>query len=371
MLRRKGGNRRERMFLFSWRDAGVTALILAAATLLCFLMRNIGDGENYVSMVFLFAVALVSRTTSGYFYGVAASVVGVFGVNYAFTKPYMALCFSLTGYPLTFITMLAVAVLISGMTTQLKRQVRQNYNARLEDMRANLLRAVSHDLRTPLTSISGAASVLSRNLGKIDEKRQRALLNEISGDAEWLIRMVENLLSITRINAERASVKKVPEAAEEIVSEAVRKYRKRFGAPAAEIAMPGELIMAPMDAILIEQVITNLLENAALHATGATWVRVTVKKQGCEAVFEVEDNGGGIEPDKLPVLFDGSASSYNDSAANSRSMGIGLSVCRTIISAHGGTLTAENVPGGGARFRFTLPTEEGEGHAQFGNHTHR
>ena len=122
MLRRKGGNRRERMFLFSWRDAGVTALILAAATLLCFLMRNIGDGENYVSMVFLFAVALVSRTTSGYFYGVAASVVGVFGVNYAFTKPYMALCFSLTGYPLTFITMLPLAGWPGGMSGKTRRK---------------------------------------------------------------------------------------------------------------------------------------------------------------------------------------------------------------------------------------------------------
>ena len=371
MPRRQLGKRRERMLLFSWRDTGVTALILAGAAMLCFLMRFMGDGENYVSMVLLFAVALVSRMTSGYFYGVAAAVAGVFGVNYAFTRPYMAFCFSLTGYPLTFVTMFAVAILISGMTAQLKRQVRQNYSSRLEEMRANLLRAVSHDLRTPLTSISGAASVLSRNLGKIDENRQRALLNEISGDAEWLIRMVENLLSITRINAERASVKKVPEAAEEIVSEAVRKYRKRFDAPSAEIAMPGELIMAPMDAILIEQVITNLLENAALHAAGATWVRVTVSKRGCEAVFEVEDNGAGIEPDKLPGLFEASASSYNDSAANSRNMGIGLSVCRTIISAHGGTLIAENAPGGGARFRFTLPTEEGDTHAQCGNHTHR
>ncbi len=343
---------------FSWRDSGIAVLILAMATLVCALMRVLGDWENYVSMVFLFAVLLVSRFTGGYLYGIAASVASIFIINYAFTYPYMAFNFSLAGYPLTFITMLTVALLVSGMTTQLKRQVRNGYAARLEKMRANLLRAVSHDLRTPLTSISGAASLLSRNLGELDMKRQRTLLAEIEDDAEWLIRMVENLLSITRIDAERAGVKKVPEAVEEVVSEAVRKYRKRFQAPAAEISLPEELIIVPMDAILIEQVLANLLENAALHAKGAKRVRISLSMREGRALFEVADDGAGIPAEKLPVLFEGSASSYRDSAGSASNMGIGLGVCRTIILAHGGKLTARNLREGGACFRFALPMEE-------------
>ena len=230
-------------------------------------------------------------------------------------------------------------------------------------MRANLLRAVSHDLRTPLTSISAAASLLSDETKDIAPERRRAMLAEISDDAQWLIRMVENLLSITRVG-EAADVRKTPEAAEEVVSEAVRKYRARFARPVASISLPEELVMAPMDPILIRQVLSNLLENAAFHAEGAENVRVTLRVEGDEAVFEVSDDGAGIPEAKLKTLFDPSAAQPSDSAAHSRNnMGIGLSVCRTIVMAHGGTLSARNLKGGGACFRFTLPMKEEETHA--------
>ena len=153
-------------------------------------------------------------------------------------------------------------------------------------MRANLLRAVSHDLRTPLTSISTAASLLSSRSEDIPPERRRAMLEEISDDAQWLIRMVENLLSITRVGG-AADVRKTPEAAEEVISEAVRKYRARFDTPAASVSLPEELVMVPMDAILIRQVLSNLLENAAFHAEGAKNVRVTLRAEGDMAVFEV------------------------------------------------------------------------------------
>ena len=321
------------------------------------------EGDSYAPMLFLFAVALVSRLTRGYFYGVAAAVLSVFAINFAFTVPLMSFNFSLAGYPLTFLVLLATALLISAMTTQLKRQEERNYRARLEEMRANLLRAVSHDLRTPLTSISAAASLLSDETKDIAPERRRAMLAEISDDAQWLIRMVENLLSITRVG-EAADVRKTPEAAEEVVSEAVRKYRARFARPVASISLPEELVMAPMDPILIRQVLSNLLENAAFHAEGAENVRVTLRVEGDEAVFEVSDDGAGIPEAKLKTLFDPSAAQPSDSAAHSRNnMGIGLSVCRTIVMAHGGTLSARNLKGGGACFRFTLPMKEEETHA--------
>ena len=334
------------------RNVVLTALILAAATLICLLLRQMDEGDIYVSMIFLLAVAVVARITDGFVYGIAASVIGVLGVNFAFTKPYFKFCLSLSGYPLAFLSMLAVSVTTSAMTTQIKRQEEQHYRAELEEMRANLLRAVSHDLRTPLTSISGVASVLVSQPDMPMENRQR-LLREIADDSEWLIRMVENLLSITRINAQPANLHKNSEAAEEIISEAVRKFRKRFPEMPVEIALPEELLLVPMDPILIEQVLGNLMENAVLHAQTATRIQVRLTQEGDSAVFEVSDDGVGVEPKRLKEIFD--AVSTSD---DGRGMGIGLSVCKAIILAHGGDIEASNRAGGGACFRFRLPMKE-------------
>lgn len=334
------------------RNVLLTALILAAATLICLLLRQMDEGDIYVSMIFLLAVAVVARITDGFVYGIAASVIGVLGVNFAFTKPYFKFCLSLSGYPLAFLSMLAVSVTTSAMTTQIKWQEEQHYRAELEEMRANLLRAVSHDLRTPLTSISGVASVLVSQPDMPVENRQR-LLREIADDSDWLIRMVENLLSITRINAQPANLYKNSEAAEEIISEAVRKFRKRFPEMPVEIALPEELLLVPMDPILIEQVLGNLMENAVLHAQTATRIQVRLTQEGDSAVFEVSDDGVGVEPKRLKEIFD--AVSTSD---DGRGMGIGLSVCKAIILAHGGDIEASNRAGGGACFRFRLPMKE-------------
>ena len=334
------------------RNVLLTALILAAATLICLLLRQMDEGDIYVSMIFLLAVAVVARITDGFVYGIAASVIGVLGVNFAFTKPYFKFCLSLSGYPLAFLSMLAVSVTTSAMTTQIKWQEEQHYHAELEEMRANLLRAVSHDLRTPLTSISGVASVLVSQPDMPVENRQR-LLREIADDSEWLIRMVENLLSITRINAQPANLYKNSEAAEEIISEAVRKFRKRFPEMPVEIALPEDLLLVPMDPILIEQVLGNLMENAVLHAQTATRIQVRLTQEGDSAVFEVSDDGVGVEPKRLKEIFD--AVSTSD---DGRGMGIGLSVCKAIILAHGGDIEASNRAGGGACFRFRLPMKE-------------
>ena len=354
----------EGVLQFSWRDTLLALLVLLGAAGMSALCRHFDpEGDSYAPMVFLFAVALISRLTRGYFYGVAAAVLSVFAINFAFTVPIMSFNFSLAGYPLTFLVLLTTALLMSAMTTQLKRQEERNYRARLEEMRANLLRAVSHDLRTPLTSISAAASLLSEESESIPPERRRAMLGEISDDAQWLIRMVENLLSITRVG-EAADVRKTPEAAEEVISEAVRKYRARFNTPAASVSLPEELVMVPMDAILIRQVLSNLLENAAFHAAGAKHVRVALRVEEDEAVFEVADDGEGIPEARLKTLFDPSAARPGDSSIHSRNnMGIGLSVCRTIVMAHGGALSARNLEGGGACFRFTLPMKEEETHA--------
>ena len=342
------------LFPFSWRDLGVSISFLGLAAILCALLRMIDSSDVFVALIFECAVVLVSRFTDGYLFGLLASFLSVFGVNWIFTYPYMQLNFTISGYPLTFLIMLAVSVVVSALITQIKRQEQQRCRAQVEEMQANLLRAVSHDLRTPLTSISGAASVLIAQ-PEMDAAGREKLLREIVDDSDWLVRMVENLLSITRINAEPANLNKRPEAAEEIIAESVRKFRKRFAEPPVEIRLPDELVMVPMDPILIEQVLTNLLENVARHAR-ATEVRVSLRAVRDQAVFEVADNGVGLPPKQIRSIFDPIPG--RGVSDGSRSMGIGLSVCRAIILAHGGAIEAENLPEGGACFRFCLPLKE-------------
>ena len=349
------------------RDLLVTAAALTGAALLCVMLRQVDQGDIYVSMIFLLAVAVVARFTNGPFYGVIASVIGVVGVNFAFTAPYFEFCLSIPGYVLSFGSMLAVSVSVTALVSQIKSQEKQRYRAQVEEMRANLLRAVSHDLRTPLTSISGAANVLLDH-PEMQRSAQEKLMRDIVDDSQWLVRMVENLLSITRINSTPASLHTSPEAAEEVAAESVRKFRKRFAQMPVEIRMPEELIMAPMDPILIEQVITNLLENVVYHAH-ATKIRLNLKAEGGFAEFEIIDDGVGIPPKKLPILFDVTASQTGVSDG-ARGMGIGLSVCKAIILAHSGTIEAENNPEGGACFRFRLPMKE-EKHEFHDDHSDR
>jgi len=350
----------------SWRDTLITVLILSITTGLCFALWLIDPTDTYVSMIFLLAVVLVASTTNGYLYGLVASVMGVVGVNYAFTKPYFSFSLSLSGYPLTFGCMLIVSLVVSTLTTRLKQQEKERYARQAEEMRANLLRAVSHDLRTPLTSIQGAASLLSGQSDNLPAEQRDALLEQINEDAEWLIRMVENLLSITRISDGATRVHKKIEAAEEIIAEAVRKFRMRFSSLPVEVHLPDDLLLVPMDPILIEQVITNLLENAAYHARGATRVTVNLTADHDKAVFEIADDGKGIDPERLPTLF----SSLPPASDAGRSMGIGLNVCHTIIAAHNGTMTARNRPEGGALLRFALPLKENP-HESENQHTAR
>ena len=229
-----------------------------------------------------------------------------------------------------------------------------------ESMRSNLLRAISHDLRTPLTAISGASSAILENKSTMDEQTHDKLISNIKEDSQWLIRMVENLLSVTRISEASMDLAKTPEAVEEIVSESVSRVRNKFSGSNITVKVPDELLLVPMDATLIEQVIINLLENALKHSAQGSLIELTVKKTGGCAIFEVSDNGEGISPQELPYLFDGYSSGKNKSSDSSRGMGIGLSICRSIIKAHNGRIEAKNKIDGGAVFRFVLPVDRSE-----------
>lgn len=337
----------------------ITLSILSVVTALSFLLRRIDGNDEYVPMLFVTAIFLISRYTNGYIFGIISSVIGVFLVNYIFTYPYFQFNFTISGYPITFISMLGTSIITSAMTTRIKQQERIRLEAERESIRGNLLRAVSHDLRTPLTSIIGTISALLDNEGKLSKEQEQELLRESRDDAQWLVRMVENLLSVTRMNGGEAKINKYPEAVEEIVSESTRKVMKHFPDAEVSVTVPQELLMVPMDAILIEQVIFNLLENAIIHGARNDAIELRVTTDESNAIITVRDHGVGISDDMMGHLFDGYRSGNDsDESDSKRNMGIGLSVCKSIVKVHGGEMTAQNHPDGGAEFTFTLPLND-------------
>ncbi|MBQ8548733.1 MAG: DUF4118 domain-containing protein [Lachnospiraceae bacterium] len=344
----------------SWKDSLITIGFLAAATVACLLMHGEGKTGSHAPLVFVLAILLISRFTNSYFYGMFSSVVAVIEVNYIFTYPYFNLNFTLSGYPLTFLVMFSVSIVVSMLTTQIKQQEKIRTEIEKEQMRANLLRAVSHDIRTPLTSIVGAVSAVAENHDKLSEEKTLSLLGDVKEEAQWLVRVVENLLLVTRIDADSAKVSKEPEPVEEILAEAVAKFKKRFPGAPIKTEMPEDVLFVPMDAMLIEQVLCNLLENAILHGGVVSEIHLNVRKDGESAVFSVADDGVGIAAEVLPRIL--SESIYRENSENidgKRNMGIGLTVCQSIIKAHGGIIKAYNRKEGGAVFEFSLPIKEG------------
>lgn len=273
----------------------ITAAMLAAATAICFILRPLVPTDTHVPLIYVLAVLCVSRLTEGYFYGVLASMVAVVGVNYIFTYPYFQVDFTVTGYP-AYIYCNADSIYFSKCIDDSDQDAGAcAVKAEKERMRANLLRAVSHDIRTPLTSIEGAAAGIIDNKDVLTEEQKEELLLNIKEEAQWMVRMVENLLSITRMNDEGTRLTTHEELAEEIVSSAVVKFSKRFPDIKVEVDIPEEVVIVPMDPILIRQVIVNIMENAVIHGGSTTQVKVTVSANETEAIFSIEDNGKGIE----------------------------------------------------------------------------
>ena len=225
-------------------------------------------------------------------------------------------------------------------------------------MRATLLRAISHDLRTPLTSIIGSTSVVLDNEDTLPPEKKRELLSDVIDESQWLIKMVENLLSITRISGEDAKISKREEIVDEVLSETVRNFKSRYPNAILKVSVPDEILLVPMDALLIEQLLFNLLENAVIHGGNVSLITLSVTDVGGFAKFSVIDDGNGLSEELFPSLFkDTSWFNDGDRSDVKRNMGLGLSVCQSIVQIHGGTIYAENSPSGGAAFHFLLPLE--------------
>ena len=241
----------------------------------------------------------------------------------------------------------------------MKERIRSREEANQERYRGNLLRAISHDLRTPLAGIMGTSEMIMDMTDKSDARY--ALADGIYKDADWLHSLLENILSLTRLQDGRLTLHKEQEPVEEVIGAAVAAMEKR--APEREIAVhiPDEILMVPMEARLIGQVLTNLLDNAVKHTQPGEEISVTVSEDSEQktAVFTVADRGTGIAAQDLPNIFQMFYTTKGKGPDAKRGIGLGLAICESIVTAHGGTINARNQGSGkGAVFTFTLPLEE-------------
>ena len=253
------------------------------------------------------------------------------------------------------------AIAVDGMVNAKERE-RAAVLAKNEQLRANLLRSISHDLRTPLTSISGNAGNLLANGKEIDEATKHQIYADIYDDSLWLINLVENLLAVTRLEEGRMTINLTTELVGDVIAEALKHVHPKSEKQKITVIQPDDLLLAKMDARLIVQVLINLLDNAIKYTPSDSEITVSAKRDGERVCIGVADNGAGIPDEQKSRIFDRFYTGTGKIADCRRSLGLGLSLCKSIVGAHGGEITiSDNVPHG-AVFTFTLPVGEVEIH---------
>jgi len=227
-----------------------------------------------------------------------------------------------------------------------------------EKLQSNLLRSMSHDLRTPLTAISGAGSTLLESETKIGSKTRKELLKGILNETDWLTRLVENLLSLTRVEGGSLSVQREWEVVEEVIASVVGRLRNRSSEHKIRIDLPQEPLLAFMDASLIQQVLTNIIDNAVTYTVKGSQIVVRASNDDKAVFIEVEDNGPGIPKEAKNRVFERFFTVGAHREVDRRGMGLGLAICKSIVEAHNGKISVRDAPGGGSIFRILLPSPE-------------
>ena len=351
--------KKSKSYIKIFNNCAIVTVILAVVFGISIVLQNVLAIQEHVTTFFVFAVFLISILTDGYIYGVVSTFVAVLGINFAFTFPYFAFNFEIPENTISAIVMIVVSLMTSTLTIRIKRWQALKSEADKEKMRANLLRAVSHDLRTPLTTIYGSSSAILENYDTLTKEQKLSLVKGIEQDSEWLIRIVENLLSVTKLSGDKIKLIKTPTMLDELIDSVFVKFQKRYPHQNITLDIPEKIVFIPMDALLMEQVLVNILENAVQHAVGMTELTLRVSLNSQKAVFEIFDNGTGIDEDRLESIFTRQFPKSNGNSDNQkRNAGIGLSVCASIITAHGSEIKAKNRKTGGALFRFALDIEE-------------
>ena len=345
-------------------EYGYSFLVVSCATLFAFLIHPHFELTNLV-MVYLLGTLLVAMRGHR---GPAAlsSTLSVLCFDFFFVPPRFTFSVSDSQYVLTFVVMFTVAMIISHLVIRLRIEAetareeerrsvwlmekakKAEIEAETEHLRSSLLSSVSHDFRTPLAAIVGSATTLLEKEELQKSKSTQELLENIATEGERLSRLVQNLLEATRFESGVVRIQKEKYPLEEVVGSALARLEKVLENREVTVSIPEECPAIPMDGLLIEQVLINLVENAVRHTPSQTRIQVDAKIENDFIVVSVSDNGSGLKEEDLERVFD---KFYHDKASGGA--GLGLAICRAIINAHGGRIWAENK--NGAHFRFTLP----------------
>ena len=345
------------------------ALVVALSTGVAFFAFG-RDQLPDVVMLYLLGIMLVS-SRYGFAPSIFAAFVSVAAFNFIFVPPYFTLAVGDLRHAVTFAVMFLVAIVISGLTQRVRNQAsvqmalameraklaeeseKARRDVETEQLRNSLLSSVSHDLRTPLAVITGAASTLVDGAQSIDEATRLDLMTTILEESERLNRLIRNLLDMTRLESGTVKVKKEWLPLEEIVGAALDRLESGLAGREVKIELAPNLPLVPCDAVLIEQALINLLENAAKYSSGPIEIRAAIMPG--EAMVEVLDRGSGISPGQEARIFDKFHRAVREGSPSG--VGLGLAICRAIVAAHGGRIWAQNRDGGGASFSFALPVK--------------
>lgn len=256
-------------------------------------------------------------------------------------------------------------VLIQAMTFQIgqavervivtEAQKNQQMEIETERFRGNLLRAISHDLRTPLTGILGAATTILVHDEQLNKAQKKSLVEDIAEDANWLIQSVENILSMTRFDEGKVVLHLKNELVDDLILEALNRFKATENEHLIKVTLPDTLVAVEVDSHLIEQVLVNLVDNAIKYTPKGSKIDISVANLEESVVFSVSDYGKGISEDHMPLLFNRFFTAGISSDRGKNGIGLGLEICKSIVEAHGGNITAYNNIYGGACFEFTIP----------------
>ena len=329
---------------YAWA-AGATM----ASTLLGLALGAYVDLVN-VAMVYLLAVVLVAlRFGRGPV--VAASILNVAAYNFFFVPPRGTFHVDEPQYLVTFVLMLAVGLIVSWLTETVRARAQAQaelaIEAETERVRSALLASISHDLRTPLAVITGASSSLAERGERLSPEERTALAQSIFHQARDMSELVTKVLQMTRLENGSIRLDRDWGSLSEIAGSVLRRLRDRLATHMVMVDLPDDLPLVRVDASLVEQVLGNLLENAARHTPPRTLIRLRAQAAGGEMVVSVEDFGPGLAEGDLEGIF----------KKFHRGTGLGLAICRAIVELHRGRIWAERLPGVGTAFRFTLPLE--------------
>lgn len=339
----------------NWLGYACATGAVIVCTLVGFAMESRFDIVN-IAMIYLLAVVVVAlRFSRGAAIFGAASSVAIF--DFVFVPPAWTLTVNDAQYLLTFAIMLIVALVISELIERSRRESFESakllVQAEQESIRSTLLASISHDLRTPLSVISGASSSIAHAGGRLSEAERNALAHSIYTKARELSDHVEKVLQMTRLESSGITIEREWCAISEIVGTVLHHLEERLSKHKVLLELPNDLPLVQVDASLLEQVFTNLLENAARHTPEGTIIRIRAAQQDHELLVSIEDFGPGLGEQAIAHIFEKFYRAEREGSV--AGVGLGLAICRAIVNLHRGRIWAEQNAQGGCLFHFTIP----------------